>query len=110
MSGDLRVAYVRWDCADGFKHRLEKHFDKNKGRLRHAIGQSTRLKYTPELKFRYDTLSQYQEQMDEAIDRLEFDRNITQKDLDGIEEDDKADDFVNLDDIPDSELYRSWHF
>ncbi|KAK3260963.1 hypothetical protein CYMTET_30108, partial [Cymbomonas tetramitiformis] len=33
MSGDLRVAHVRWDCADGFKHRLEKHFDKNCGEI-----------------------------------------------------------------------------
>ncbi|KAK3281508.1 hypothetical protein CYMTET_10702, partial [Cymbomonas tetramitiformis] len=81
-----------------------------KGRLRHAVGQGTRLKYTPELQFRYDTLSMYQEQMDEAIDRLDFDKNITRKDLDGIEEDEKADDFVNLDHIPDSELYRSRHF
>ncbi len=57
MTPDVRIANVYFIALDGSAARedLEASLERAKGFLRSYLGQSVRMRHTPELRFRWDT-------------------------------------------------------
>jgi len=71
MSGDLKVAYVRWSVYKGCPVDMENRLQANKGRLRSAVGKMLQMKHTPDLQFRRDKLKDHRRELEMAIRELQ---------------------------------------
>eukprot|EP00242_Pyramimonas_sp_CCMP2087_P007046 CAMPEP_0198199074 /NCGR_PEP_ID=MMETSP1445-20131203/2406_1 /TAXON_ID=36898 /ORGANISM="Pyramimonas sp., Strain CCMP2087" /LENGTH=277 /DNA_ID=CAMNT_0043868791 /DNA_START=451 /DNA_END=1284 /DNA_ORIENTATION=+ len=86
MSGDLRVAYIRWSVYKGCPVDMEQRLKASKGRLRTAVGKMLQMKHTPDLQFRRDKLKNHRQEMEAAI------RQLQMEDESELEHEDTSDD------------------
>jgi len=54
IGDDLRLAKVYFQVLEGTPESVEKAFEKARGYLRREMGRRLEMKYTPDLRFRYD--------------------------------------------------------
>lgn len=78
MSSDLSVASIYFsmhDANDKKKQDADKGFKSAKGFFKKVIGSQLKLRYTPELKFYYDTTLEHGEKIDKLLNELKEKEN-----------------------------------
>ncbi|MGM0417216.1 MAG: 30S ribosome-binding factor RbfA [Thermodesulfobacteriota bacterium] len=81
MSGDLTCAYIYFTVSRVEKKSAkdaEKGFQSAKGFFKKMIGSQLKIKYTPELRFYYDTVLDYGEKIDNLVESLNTDENSSE--------------------------------
>ncbi|CAL5221525.1 g3733 [Coccomyxa viridis] len=74
MSPDNMTAFVLWDAHDDSLFSAEREIGYRLSQLRRDIGRLLGMRHTPRLEFRLDRLSQEQQDVEDAFERLRADR------------------------------------
>jgi ribosome-binding factor A len=73
MSKDLRHAYVYYSILgeDEQKNQAQEGFESARGFIRREIGERLRLRYVPDIQFRYDESLEYGQKMERLLAKLD---------------------------------------
>jgi ribosome-binding factor A len=76
MTADLKRAVVLYSCLGGDEEKaaIQKVLDRAAGFVRVALGETLKLKYTPEIKFEFDRNLEYAQRMTEILNDLSRDQ------------------------------------
>ena len=72
MSKDLRHAYVYYSLLgqDEQKKQAQAGFESAKGFIRREIGERVRLRYIPDIQFKYDMSLEYGQKMERLLEKI----------------------------------------
>lgn len=68
---DKRVAYIQWNCLPGLRVETQNEINKHMKRIRIALGDKLRSRFTPYLQFRHDSLTAEQTEVEQVFGELE---------------------------------------